>query len=57
MIGDGGLAEAIEAARIGAEAENFARELQDLPSNVVTPPTWRAAPRRSRRSTPRSPAR
>jgi leucyl aminopeptidase len=37
LIGDQGLAEAVEAARIGAEAENFARELQDLPSNVVTP--------------------
>jgi leucyl aminopeptidase len=37
VIGDGGLADAVEAARIGAEAENFARELQDLPSNVVTP--------------------
>jgi leucyl aminopeptidase len=37
VIGDGGLAEAVEAARVGAEAENFARELQDLPSNVVTP--------------------
>jgi leucyl aminopeptidase len=37
VIGEGGLAEALEAARIGAEAENFARELQDLPSNVVTP--------------------
>src|SRR6476619_6614170 len=37
VIGDGGLAEAVEAARISAEAENFARELQDLPSNVVTP--------------------
>jgi leucyl aminopeptidase len=37
VIGDGGLAETVEAARIGAEAENFARELQDLPSNVVTP--------------------
>jgi leucyl aminopeptidase len=37
LLGDGGLAEAVEAARIGAEAENFARELQDLPSNVVTP--------------------
>jgi leucyl aminopeptidase len=37
LIGDAGLAEAVEAARIGAEAENFARELQDLPSNVVTP--------------------
>jgi leucyl aminopeptidase len=36
-IGDGGLAEDVEAARVGAEAENFARELQDLPSNVVTP--------------------
>jgi leucyl aminopeptidase len=37
LIGDDGLAEAVEAARIGAEAENFARELQDLPSNIVTP--------------------
>jgi leucyl aminopeptidase len=36
-IGEPGLADAVEAARIGAEAENFARELQDLPSNVVTP--------------------
>jgi leucyl aminopeptidase len=37
LVADGGLAEAVESARIGAEAENFARELQDLPSNVVTP--------------------
>jgi leucyl aminopeptidase len=37
VVADGGLAEMVEAARIGAEAENFARELQDLPSNVVTP--------------------
>jgi leucyl aminopeptidase len=37
VLGEGGLAEAVEGARIGAEAENFARELQDLPSNVVTP--------------------
>ena len=37
VLGDGGLAESVEAARVGAEAENFARELQDLPSNVVTP--------------------
>jgi leucyl aminopeptidase len=37
VIGDSGLTDAVEAARIGAEAENFARELQDLPSNVVTP--------------------
>jgi len=36
-IGNGDLAEDVEAARVGAEAENFARELQDLPSNVVTP--------------------
>jgi leucyl aminopeptidase len=33
----GGDSDAVEAARVGAEAENFARELQDLPSNVVTP--------------------
>jgi leucyl aminopeptidase len=37
VIGDSGLTEAIETARVGAEAENLARELQDLPSNVVTP--------------------
>ena len=37
VIGDGELAGGLEAARIGAEAENFARELQDLPANVVTP--------------------
>jgi leucyl aminopeptidase len=37
VVADGGVAEAVERARIGAEAENFARELQDLPSNVVTP--------------------
>ncbi|MGA8218610.1 MAG: leucyl aminopeptidase [Solirubrobacterales bacterium] len=37
VIGDGGISEAVEAARVAAEAENFARELQDLPSNVVTP--------------------
>jgi leucyl aminopeptidase len=37
VVGDAGISEALEAARIGAEAENFARELQDLPSNVVTP--------------------
>jgi leucyl aminopeptidase len=37
VLGDGGLAAAAESARVGAEAENFARELQDLPSNVVTP--------------------
>jgi leucyl aminopeptidase len=37
VVGDAGIAEAVEASRIGAEAENFARELQDLPSNVVTP--------------------
>jgi leucyl aminopeptidase len=37
VIGDSGLGEAVEVARVSAEAENFARELQDLPSNVVTP--------------------
>ncbi len=37
VIGDDELSEAVEAARVAAEAENFARELQDLPSNVVTP--------------------
>jgi leucyl aminopeptidase len=37
VIGDDDLTAPVEAARVGAEAENFARELQDLPSNVVTP--------------------
>jgi leucyl aminopeptidase len=37
VVGDSELGEAVEAARVGAEAENFARELQDLPANVVTP--------------------
>jgi leucyl aminopeptidase len=37
VLDDAGLADAVEAARIGAEAENAARELQDLPANVVTP--------------------
>jgi leucyl aminopeptidase len=37
VLGDDELAEAIEASRVAAESENFARELQDLPSNVVNP--------------------
>jgi leucyl aminopeptidase len=37
VTGDAGISEAVEASRIAAEAENFARELQDLPSNIVTP--------------------
>lgn len=37
VIGDRALAERVEAARIAAEAANFARELQDLPANIVTP--------------------
>jgi leucyl aminopeptidase len=37
VLGDAALGEGVEAARIAAESENFARELQDLPSNVVTP--------------------
>jgi leucyl aminopeptidase len=37
VIGDGAIAKAVEAARVAAEAENFARELQDLPANIVTP--------------------
>src|SRR4051795_7584408 len=37
VIGDSGISDSVEAARVAAEAENFARELQDLPSNVVTP--------------------
>ena len=37
VVGSDEIAEGVEAARVAAEAENFARELQDLPSNVVTP--------------------
>jgi leucyl aminopeptidase len=34
---EGAIAAAAEAARIGAEAQNRARDLQSLPSNVATP--------------------
>jgi leucyl aminopeptidase len=37
LVGDPELGEAVEAARVTAEAANRARELQDLPGNVVTP--------------------
>jgi leucyl aminopeptidase len=37
LLGDDALAETAEAARIGAEAANRARDLQNLPSNVATP--------------------
>jgi leucyl aminopeptidase len=37
LIGPASLAEAAGAARIAAEAQNRARELQQLPSNVATP--------------------
>ena len=37
MVGDPALGESVEAARVTAEAANRARELQDLPANVVTP--------------------
>jgi leucyl aminopeptidase len=37
LVGDAGLAESVEAARVTSEAANRARELQDLPANVVTP--------------------
>jgi leucyl aminopeptidase len=37
LIGSPDLAEAAEAARICAEAQNRARDLQSLPSNVATP--------------------
>jgi leucyl aminopeptidase len=37
LLGDEGLAEAAEAARICAEAQNRSRDLQSLPSNVATP--------------------
>jgi leucyl aminopeptidase len=37
LLGAEGIAGAIEAARICAEAQNRARDLQSLPSNVATP--------------------
>ncbi|MGA8744479.1 MAG: leucyl aminopeptidase [Solirubrobacterales bacterium] len=37
LLGDEGLAGAAEEARIGAEAQNRARDLQSLPSNLATP--------------------
>jgi leucyl aminopeptidase len=37
LVGDPDLTESVEAARVTAEAANRARELQDLPANVVTP--------------------
>jgi leucyl aminopeptidase len=37
VVGDGKLADAVEAAGVTADAANTARELQDLPSNVATP--------------------
>jgi leucyl aminopeptidase len=37
MVGDSALADAVEPARVAAAAANRARELQDLPANVVTP--------------------
>ena len=37
LLGPESLADAAEAARIAAEAQNRARDLQNLPSNVATP--------------------
>jgi leucyl aminopeptidase len=37
LLADGGLAGPVEAARVCAEAQNRARDLQSLPSNVATP--------------------
>ncbi len=37
LLGPGGVAAAAEAARVCAEAQNRARDLQSLPSNVATP--------------------
>jgi leucyl aminopeptidase len=37
LVGDSALSDAVEPARVAAEAANRARELQDLPANVVTP--------------------
>jgi leucyl aminopeptidase len=37
IVGDEALSPAVDAARIAAEAQNRARELQQLPANVATP--------------------
>jgi leucyl aminopeptidase len=37
VVGGGDVGEPVEVARVAAEAANRARELQNLPSNVVTP--------------------
>jgi leucyl aminopeptidase len=37
MLAEEGVADAVEAARVCAEAQNRARDLQRLPSNVATP--------------------
>jgi leucyl aminopeptidase len=37
LLGPGSVAEGVEAARICAEAQNRARDLQSMPSNVATP--------------------
>jgi leucyl aminopeptidase len=37
VLGPDSLGQAVDAARIGAEAENRARELQQLPANFATP--------------------
>jgi leucyl aminopeptidase len=37
LLGPGSVAEAAETARVCAEAQNHARDLQSLPSNVATP--------------------
>ncbi len=37
LLGDGSVAPRVEVARICAEAQNHARDLQSLPSNVATP--------------------
>ncbi len=37
LLGDEGVAGAVDAAAVAAEAQNRARELQNLPANVATP--------------------
>jgi leucyl aminopeptidase len=37
LLAQAGVSDAAEAARVGAEAQNRARDLQSLPSNVATP--------------------
>ena len=54
LLGPESVAGAAEAARVCAEAQNRARDLQSLPSNVATPSYLARRARRSPPPTPRS---